>query len=86
MELGELLVGMISSWKDGTETGLGVPEAESVTRDEFFAGVRAAHLKSSSEGPPSMGLGSNATICFGQTSQPESGESALCSAVRTLIA
>lgn len=45
MELGELLVGMIISWKGGTETGLGVPEAESVTRDEFFAGVRAAHLR-----------------------------------------
>ena len=40
MKLGELLIGMrsirITSWKDGTGAGLGVPEAESVTKDELF--------------------------------------------------
>lgn len=51
MKLGELLVGMrsirITAQKDGTEAGLGVPEAESVTKDELFEAVRVAHQKES---------------------------------------
>lgn len=51
MRLGELLVGMrsirITSQKDGTGAGLGVPEAESVTKDGLFEAVRAAYQKKS---------------------------------------
>lgn len=42
VELGELFAGI--TWKDSTGTGLEVPEAHSITRNEFLADVRAAHL------------------------------------------
>lgn len=42
VEMGELFVGI--TWKDSTRTGLEVSEAHTITRDEFLAGVRVAHL------------------------------------------